>query len=206
MDEKQILEILKRTELLRRLKKIRSVYEKLEEKQKRFSERFCIRCKKGCGICCEHFTPDITNLEAEHLALGLISEGKDDEIVKMMEDWDPENPACPLYNQADEEHHCTVYKWRPLICRLFGGAASRNKEGHAVFKNCKWNENTHEITTQTLESHKRDLVVMGDYGWMLEEHETGDVQTALLPEALERAVSKIRLMLELKEDSKKKAS
>jgi len=202
MDEKQILKILSNTELLKRLKKIPLVYDKLEKQQKRFSERFCVHCKTGCGICCEHFTPDLTNLEAEYLALGLISEERDDEVVKMMEERDPENPACPFYNQTDEMHHCTVYKWRPLICRLFGGAASRNKAGHAVFKNCKWNENTHEITTKTLESHKRDLVIMGDYGWMLEENEAGDIQTALLPEALERAISKVRLMLDLKEKSK----
>lgn len=203
MDEKQILTILNKTELGIKLKKIEAIYEKLERNQKYFSERFDVHCKLGCGICCEHFIPDITNLEAGYLALGLISEGRDDEVVKMLQKRDPDNPICPLYNQDDELHHCTVYKWRPLICRLFGAAASRNKEGQAVFKNCKWNENTHEVTTKSLESHKKDLVVMGDFGWMLEEAEAGDVQTALLPDALERAISKARLMLELEEKSEK---
>jgi len=203
MDEKQIFKTLNKTELGIKLKKINSIYEKLENNQKRFSDCFDVHCKMGCGKCCEHFIPDITNLEAGYLAFGLISEGRADEVVKMLQERDPDNPICPLYNKDDELHHCTVYQWRPLICRLFGAAASRNKEGHAIFKNCKWNENTHEVTTKTLESHKRNLVVMGDYGWMLEEGEGGDVQTTLLPDALERAILKVRFLLEMKEKSER---
>lgn len=200
----EYLEKLGRTELAKQLKQIRSVYEKLEKQQERFCERFCIQCKSGCGSCCEHFTPDLSELESDYLAYGIVSQGYEDHVLEVLDKVGEGNIQCPLYDKENEAHHCTVYYWRPLICRLFGAAASRDKEGHAVFRNCKWNEDTHEVTTKELESHKRDLVVMGDVGMKLLGQNPDDQEPVLLPEILRKSIYKVKLMLKYEQESKKK--
>ena len=120
-----------------------------------------------------------------------------------MSQTDHDNPPCPLYGIDNKEHHCTVYPYRPLICRLFGAAASKSKDGHPVFRNCKWNDNPGlEIPSHVLEEHKEYLVVMSDYGMRLEEEEINDTDTSMIYDALLRAVNKVDLILELNEQQK----
>lgn len=203
MSEEQILKELGKSELAKQLKQIKSVYEKLEEKQNRFCERFCIHCKSGCGSCCEHFTPDITELEADYLAFGIVSAGYEDHVLEVLDKMKANDIQCPLYDKENSAHHCTVYLWRPLICRLFGASASRNKEGHPVFRNCKWNDSKKEFTSEELEKHKKDLVLMGDIGTKLQEYEVDNQDTVLLPQALKHSIYKVKLMLQLEEEAKK---
>jgi len=92
-----------------------------------------------------------------------------------------------------------IYRWRPLLCRLFGAAVSKDKNGEPTFRNCKWNENTHEITTASMENDMKDVVVMSDYGMRLEEMNINNTQTRLITEALEPALEKINLILSYEE-------
>ena len=196
MDGKEILRKLSKTELVSRIRTIRSIYGKLSEKQKRFYERFSVACMQGCGKCCEGFVPDITGGEAAFLAFGLISEGRDEEVLARLAAYDPASGMCPMYAPENPEAHCTAYEWRPLICRLFGGAASENKEGRPVFHTCKWNTLGKELTPEELEAHKRDFVLMADYGQMLDQS-LGETRTMPLYEAVPAAIEKIRFLLEL---------
>ncbi len=201
MDEKKITEILKGTEIEEQIEQVRALYDELNAKQRKFCQDVDLHCKSGCGSCCEHFTPDITGLEALFLAFGLICEERDKDVLEKLQNVST-GTGCPLYDGENSAAHCTVYKWRPMICRLFGAAASLGKDGRPVFRNCKWNENTHEITTETLENEKDNLVVMSDYGNELEELEIGSAKTLLIGDALEKAVQKIRLVLSLLEENK----
>lgn len=202
MEEEERLCRIEQTELFARIQKIRAIYETLKEGQARFCNRFDVHCKSGCGACCEHFIPDLTQAEAEFMAYGLMTEGRDDTVLQALAERDRNSPVCPLYDPTDAMHHCTVYEWRPLICRLFGAAASENKDGHPVYRNCKWNENGHDVTAERLDGAAEDVVCMDEYGMMLQEAEPGKAETVLLPEALERAVAEIRLieMLESQEN------
>lgn len=199
MDEEGLLKSLDKTEACQRIKKIRKVYDELEEKQKKFCDRFKIHCESGCGKCCENYNPDITEVEAEYLAFGLISEGMDEKIMELLETKDNNSVYCPLYNFNDNEHHCSVYKWRPLICRLFGATASMNKEGHPCFRQCKWNNDKTEITTSLMESFKDDLVFMSNYGMMIDDIDSGNRKTTLVKDALINAILKIKFMIELEQ-------
>lgn len=200
MNENEILSALNKTELCVRLNEIRAVYAKLESEQKKFCDCFDVHCHDGCGTCCEHFVPDIGKAEAEYLAYGLISEGRDEAVLKCLDSWDESSGVCPLYNKYDA-HHCTVYKWRPLICRLFGASASLNKDGKPVFRKCKWNIGRPDVPTEELEANKNCLVIMRDYGLMLESAEAGDTKTLLLPDAIRGAINKVGFMLELEAQS-----
>ena len=122
MENDKILKELGGTNLAERLDIMKKLYEKLESAQNLFQEKFRIHCKEGCGTCCEHFNPDITPLESDYLAYGLILEGRDSDVLKLLHS-ESENPGgCPLYRK-NSVFHCSVYKWRPMICRLFGASA-----------------------------------------------------------------------------------
>jgi len=197
MDEEGILKSLNKTEVCTRIREIRKVYEVLEEKQKQFCSRFNIHCKGGCGKCCEHFNPDITEVEAEFLAYGLIVEGIDEQVLKLLENLKEDSEYCPLYNFEDNEHHCSIYKWRPLVCRLFGATASKGKEGEPEFRKCKYNEEGISIPSNTLEQFKEDLIFMGDFGMMIDEIQVSNRNTEMLKDAVIKAIYKVRFMIDL---------
>ena len=210
---KSIEEELASTRVGEELARLRSIYGELEQKQKEFCSCFDLRCPEGCGSCCRDFTPDITELEADFLAYGLIAEGLDGTVLEQLEggaagehgDTDGEHGGiasmtrgCPFFREQGP-YHCTVYKWRPLVCRLFGAAASTDKNDHPVFRHCKWNPLTQDIPTEELEAHRELLVLMNEYGLMLEESDPDCTERLLIPEILPRAIRKVRMMLEFAE-------
>lgn len=200
MDDK-ILKELNNTAVYERLKKIRRIYEKLEKKQIKFCDEFCIHCEEGCGMCCEHFTPDITEVEAEFLAYGLIKENKADLVLELLKSKDISDHYCPLYIK-ESNHHCSVYKWRPLICRLFGATASEDKDGNPTFRKCKWNSLGRDITKEEFNKNKKAVIIMSDYGGAVNDIAPDYIDKELLPTALPKAIDKIRYLLELEEMSK----
>lgn len=154
MDDKE-LKKLDNTLIKERIDKIIELYDKLEKKQKKFCETFNIHCISGCGECCKHFTPDITEAEALFLAYGLIKDGLDSEVLKTLE-LNKNSSSCPLYNN-DSIFHCSVYKYRPLVCRLFSSAATCDKNENIVYRKCKYNSEGHDITTCEFKSMKVQL-------------------------------------------------
>ncbi len=198
MDYDQVLRLLIGTRMGERLASIQQLYSRLDHEQARFKEHFCINCKEGCGTCCEHFNPDITTLEADYIAVGLIYAGRDEEVLRQLHEhagWD----HCPLY-RPDNPFHCSIYALRPLVCRLFGASAVKDKNGKPTFRNCRWNEHTHELSTEELESAPDSLVLMGDYGLQLDELQIEDTATYPLSEAIERSIYKIRFLIQLESD------
>jgi len=197
----KVLKSLEDTQTYERLMRIKACYGKLERRQKEFCACFNIHCTENCGSCCEHFSPDVTAIEADFLAYGLIKEGKEDIVLELVKSKPDAEEHCPLYIK-NSVHHCSVYKWRPLICRLFGAAASKNKNGEPTFRKCKWNELGHDITPEEFAAHKKAVVLMGDFGEMLENIDPDNSETELLTVALPKAVAKIQYMLELERQSK----
>lgn len=202
METEQMITEWENTGFGERLKAIRSLYDKLEKAQDKFCERFCVHCIPGCGSCCEHFTPDLTVLEAEFLAFGMIVDGKVEQLLERLRSWTPESITCPLYDWDDKEHHCMVYRWRPLVCRLFGASASEDKRGRPVCRKCKWNDEGRDISSEELEQSPEDMVIMNQYGQILENADPGNTQTTMLPQALENALAKIYFLMMLEKPEK----
>ncbi len=202
MDKTQLLdEVLMKTNL-KKLESIKDLYASLEEKEKIFCEHFCIHCAKGCGKCCEVFVPDITELEADFLAYGLIKENKADLVLKQLENIKSDIISCPLY-RSDSDFHCSVYAWRPLICRLFGASASKNKNGNPIFRDCKYNKLSSNVSSEKLKKDAEYVVTMSDYGILLEDEEAGNNNKEPLPIALKKAINKIEYLLYLASISEK---
>lgn len=193
-------EKLKSTDIYKRISETKELYDELNQKEEDFCNTFNIHCGEGCGKCCTRFIPDITEEEAIYLAFGLISEGKDQKILDKLDSLKDDIKGCPLY-RSNNGHHCSVYNHRPLICRLFGAAATERKDGHPFFMKCKWNKNGISVDSKTLEEHIDKVVVMDKYGLLMDELNPGNDTTEMLPIALKKAIYKIRLLVQLCEES-----
>ena len=192
----EVLKKLEGTSLLEEFNKIDAIYQDLEVKQQIFCDTFNVHCKKGCGTCCEHFIPDVSGAEARFLALGLIINGIDDMARKRIEEWNSDSSYCPLYD-FHNDYHCTVYKYRPLICRLFGATASKNKEGRPCFRHCKYNIGAFDLAPDDLEKQKNAVIHMSDYAMMMEELSQNEKERLLLPKKLIQEMDKILYILDI---------
>lgn len=194
--DNNLLEKLRQTSIYDEVNKIEEVYKDLEEKQKVFCDTFNVHCKKGCGTCCEHFIPDVYTIESKYLAYGLILNHKDEVVRKRIMEWDKNSEYCPLYD-FDNDYHCSVYEYRPLICRLFGATASKNKEGRPCFRHCKYNEGGIDLSPSDLEKKKEAIIHMSDYAMMLKEYSQEENEKELLPDSLLKEMDKLLFLIDL---------
>ncbi len=100
------------------LKKITTYLNKYFEQQKPY-----IFCKEGCSICCETGHYPISDLEFKYLNTGYQSLNKKNKLIvkenikKTKENYkDKSYYRCPFLI----EKKCSIYKYRPLVCRSYG--------------------------------------------------------------------------------------
>lgn len=102
-----------------------------------FQEKSGLTCLSGCGKCC--LNPDITAtmLEMLPIALDLIEKREDQEVYQILES---EVKQCIFYEKHDSsgtKGKCTIYNFRPSICRSFGASARFKKDGQKDWIVCK---------------------------------------------------------------------
>lgn len=97
-----------------------------------------LACPPGCGACCHSVKVQATVLEFLPLAVELCQRGEAQQWLDMLATA-PDAP-CVLF-VPDPAHpeggRCAHYAWRPTLCRLFGFAAVRDKNGNAVLSVCR---------------------------------------------------------------------
>ena len=176
---------------------LEAVYKELEEKQGRFQKHFCVLCKKGCGQCCEHYVPYLTEAEALLASYVVLKENREFEILTMLNNGDRESTVCPLYKK-EEEYHCSLYEGRSMVCRLFGSAVSEDKNHNLVWRACKWKEKGEEIPSSSLSRKREDVPVMSEYGERLEE--CSSIEGESIYSAIPKALWKLKMITEMTED------
>jgi len=117
------------------------LYDKADAAIAEFTKASGVSCPHACGTCCEGFVPDILPLEAAYIADWLSLNDPDRASMLAAGNLSPRTgddgrQGCPLYADGTP-YHCTVYEARPLICRMFGFAGTRDKLGETTFSVCK---------------------------------------------------------------------
>lgn len=79
-----------------------------------------LSCSKGCALCCKNVSMPFSEIEFNYLIEGFNALDKTvkDTVIKNIKNIVQEKcePVCPfLINEV-----CSVYKYRGLICRMFG--------------------------------------------------------------------------------------
>ncbi|AEJ20613.1 YkgJ family cysteine cluster protein [Gracilinema caldarium] len=193
---------LAETALAEPLRKLYEIYDRIEKSQAGWISATPFRCPEGCGSCCDHFEPDILDVEAYFLASWLLIHQRD-RIHSIP--FDSDQKGCILSDQ-NNPYHCTVYEGRPLICRLFAYSGDRGKDGSVRYRPCKFmkSDSVSSHTGKTYSAQELQELfgtlppVMGDLAGeaaMLLPERSGD--RAPLREILPVALAKIQYILDL---------
>ena len=81
-----LAQLIPNDRLVSALRELETVYGELEEEQRAWIAVSPFRCPSGCGRCCEHFVPDVWEIEALYIAAQLLIEGREGERIQ----WRPD--------------------------------------------------------------------------------------------------------------------
>lgn len=117
---------------------ILKVYREVERNAKIFRDASNLRCPDGCKLCCYSHSIEATPLELLPAALCLFEVNLADSFLESLTR--SENTLTCIFlrdNDNDNSWGCTMYKFRPLICRLFGFYGRRDKNNLFQFSSCR---------------------------------------------------------------------
>jgi len=179
---------------------MRELFSRLEAETSAFAGASGLRCPDGCGACCESPNVYTTVVELEPLAQELVARGEAEAALERAAVAGP--GQCVFYaSHGPGQGQCTVYALRPMICRLFGFAAVRNKQGEPELAGCR----VHKAAQPEAMAHARALVAGGQpvpmmTDWQQQAAELGTSATSeLMPinqaiaQAMERALFAVAL-------------
>jgi hypothetical protein len=121
-----------------KIRLVEALFDRLEIEITTFKSQTHLSCNAGCGKCCSKPNIDASPLEFLPWAFHLFLNGKAEETLEELNNNASKN--CLLYRPLSVlEHHkgkCSNYKYRGLICRLFGYAANTDKYGKLRLATC----------------------------------------------------------------------
>jgi uncharacterized protein len=122
-------------ELEEKIRAVEALFEKLDENIQHFQTTSGLHCKWGCGKCCYKADIEATVLEFLPFAHHLYQNNLAFEwLEKLSEPAETCRILNPLQGGAGM---CSEYKYRGLICRLFGYSARTNKYGAKELVTCQ---------------------------------------------------------------------
>ena len=105
--------------------------EKIFDYQKEY-----LYCKKGCSYCCKRGDYPMSEIEHKYLMIGF--EKLDNDIkekiknnIKKAKNGDIDSYICPFLI----EESCSIYEYRPIVCRTFG-VLTEDAKGNPAFPFC----------------------------------------------------------------------
>lgn len=118
------------------------IYREMDALSSRFQNATGLRCLPGCGTCCDTDDVEATVVEVIPLCWQILLGGEEERYLSAIEESETlGTERCVIYDPAQSREPggcCSLYEFRPLVCRLFGFAACRNKKGGLEFTSCKW--------------------------------------------------------------------
>ncbi len=155
--------------IYRKVAAVERVFEKLQKEINLFQEQTTLHCLSGCGKCCTKPEISATVLEFLPLAYHLHKADQAMPLLESMEK-DPDSAICHLFQPLVVERtsgFCAEYKYRGLICRLFGYSASRDKNGQKKLVTCQLIKNDQpvafQLTEEGIKSNAIAVPQMSDY-------------------------------------------
>lgn len=186
------IELFAGTSCYERLKNTQRFYDYVDISLDAFVSEENIYCPTGCGSCCQNYNPDLSVSEAEYIACYLLQENRVDEFHDRVEKAEKYGIShCPMYN-GDCAYHCSIYPARGLVCRLFGSACSKDKNGDVHYPSCKWSD---EMSGDIVASEYQNPPIGSNFGLELEMINAGELGTEPLYKAVEKAIIKLQMIL-----------
>lgn len=120
------------------IKQVIELYDRIDEQTAALQTETGLHCPPGCGKCCENPEVETTVLEMMPLALELWRIGEAEKWLEPLGEL-PEFSPCVFYQPdpfVEGNGRCSVYQWRPTLCRLFAFATVKNKQGQPELAAC----------------------------------------------------------------------
>lgn len=128
----------KRMSIERKVQEIGLLFDKLENELTTFISKTHLFCNAGCGKCCTNPTMEASPLEFLPWAFHLFKIGEAENTLEKLAKHT--NSICFNYSPISETNldlgSCTTYKYRGLVCRLFGYGATRDKFAQLRLATC----------------------------------------------------------------------
>jgi Fe-S-cluster containining protein len=119
------------------INKVQELFHQLDQEIASFKSATSLGCVNGCGRCCETPAVFVTVLEVLPLAYELWKNGQ---ALAVLEDIRNDRKGWCVFYKPDAlvagKGRCTTYPWRPLICRLFGFSAKKDKYEKSELVTC----------------------------------------------------------------------
>ena len=119
--------------------KVTDLFTRIDKTVAEFQLKSGLRCSKMCGACCPTGDVQTTILEMLPAAKEILYRGAGAFWLDRISAQDPPS-LCVFYQTRpapEASGNCEFYNWRPAVCRLFGYAAVRTREGKSVLAVCK---------------------------------------------------------------------
>ena len=117
---------------------LKTLYRSIDSHIEYFRSETGLSCPENCGFCCQKPDLQATAFEFLPAALWLWENNKAGEALSKCEDAGG-NGICVLFSPEEASKKggcCSIYESRPLVCRLFGFSAVRNKFGKPLLAAC----------------------------------------------------------------------
>ncbi|WP_412462843.1 YkgJ family cysteine cluster protein [Halobacteriovorax sp. RT-2-6] len=177
-------------------KHIESIF---EESAKTFSSYQLTKelpCLSGCGACC--LSQEISASTSEMLpsAFRLLNDEGIERVEELLDELEgTPSKTCVFYHRNSEDGtkgFCMNYSTRPAVCRSFGVAAYRDKNGGKTMSICKRLKEAYPEEVKKLDPN--DAPVIGDFAkqiYLLGQ--SSDAKLMHINEALYEALKKVWL-------------
>jgi len=177
-----------------KVSEVEKVFDQLDAEIAQFQSTSLLHCKFGCGKCC--FKPDIeaTVLEFLPFAFHLYKTEQAEHWYEMLKE--SSAPICLILNPDQSGSGlCSEYKYRGLICRLFGYSARTNKYGKKELVTCqiiKAEQSENYLIAERQVNEGGDVPVMSQYYMQLRNIDP-DLATTFLPinQAIKAALEQV---------------
>ncbi len=149
------------------------LYEMLDAEIAQFQAASALRCASGCGRCCENPKVVATVLEVLPLAYHFWEKNSAQAVLAQFLNVSDQE-VCVFYQPdplKNGQGRCGVYLWRPLLCRLFGFAAQKDKYGQPQLVTCSTMKSLcsyeYEQALENMHQGKLAAPLMQDYAMRL---------------------------------------
>jgi len=121
----------------RKVQLVESLFSKLEQETAQFEQSSGLSCVSGCGKCCTYPNVEASPIEFLPWAFHLFLNGEAEKTIIQLNK--TQRSTCLIYKPFSiiNQGRCSNYKYRGLICRLFGFAANTDKYGNLRLATCK---------------------------------------------------------------------
>ncbi len=144
----------------RKVQLVESLFLKLDQEIAQFQQSSKLSCVSGCGNCCTFPNVEASPIEFLPWAFHLFINGEAENTLNELNK--NQSLTCFIYKPLSiiDQGRCSNYKYRGLICRLFGFAANTDKYGNLRLATCKIiKEGQAEAYNTTAEAMSKDLYV-----------------------------------------------